>query len=97
MFDVKMDIPSSPIVNVITTENRGQTPEEVATRCVEKIVQVSENAHPVLRDQAIAYRNAVQQIVTLYMKEAIKSDRTTVYNAIRDAGQLNLAEAIRRL
>jgi hypothetical protein len=31
------------------------------------------------------------------MKEAIKSDRTTVYNAIKDAGQLSLAEAIRRL
>ena len=28
------------------------------------------------------------------MKEAIKSDRTTIYNAIKDAGQEQLAEHI---
>jgi hypothetical protein len=31
------------------------------------------------------------------MREAIKSDRTTVYNAIKDSGNLELAELIRRL
>ena len=30
MFDARVDISEAPIVNVITTENRGQTPEEVA-------------------------------------------------------------------
>ena len=88
---------SVPIVSVVTTQNRGQTPEEVAARCVEKIVEVSENAHPALRDQAIAYRDTVQQVITLYMKEAIKSDRTTIYNAIKEAGYPELAENIRRL
>ena len=94
MFEAHM---SAPIVSVITTQNRGQTPEEVAARCVEKIVEVSENAHPALRDQAIAYRDAVQEVITVYMKEAIKSDRTTIYNAIKDAGHESLAEAIRRI
>ena len=94
MFEAHM---SAPIVSVITTQNRGQTPEEVAARCVEKIVEVSQNAHPVLRDQAIAYRDAVQEVITVYMKEAIKSDRTTIYNAIKDAGHESLAEAIRRI
>ena len=94
MFEAHM---SAPIVSVITTQNRGQTPEEVAARCVEKIVEVSQNAHPVLRDQAIAYRDAVVEVITVYMKEAIKSDRTTIYNAIKDAGHESLAEAIRRI
>lgn len=94
MFEAHMNV---PIVSVITTQNRGQTPEEVAARCVEKIVEVSQNAHPVLRDQAIAYRDAVQEVITVYMKEAIKSDRTTIYNAIKDAGHESLAEAIRRI
>jgi len=31
------------------------------------------------------------------MREAIKSDRTTVYNVIKDSGNLELAELIRRL
>ena len=94
MFEAHMSV---PIVSVITTQNRGQTPEEVAARCVEKIVEVSENAHPALRDQAIAYRDTVQQVITLYMKEAIESDRTTIYNAIKEAGYPELAENIRRL
>ena len=94
MFEAHMNV---PIVSVITTQNRGQTPEEVAARCVEKIVEVSQNAHPVLRDQAIAYRDAVQEVITVYMKEAIKSDRTTIYNAIKDTGHESLVEAIRRI
>jgi len=31
------------------------------------------------------------------MKEAIKSDRTTIYNAIKQAGHEKLAEHVRRL
>ena len=31
------------------------------------------------------------------MREAIKSDRTTVYNALLNAGQPELADLIRRL
>jgi hypothetical protein len=33
----------------------------------------------------------------LFMKEAIQSDRTTVCNAIKDAGHHDLADLIRRL
>ena len=39
-------------VEVATTNNRGSTPEEVAQRCVNKIVGISENAPPAIRDQA---------------------------------------------
>tara|TARA_R110000782_G_scaffold136277_1_gene228727 strand:- start:152 stop:427 length:276 start_codon:yes stop_codon:yes gene_type:complete len=84
-------------VNVRSTDNRGFTPEEVASRCVEKIISVSENAHPALRDQAIAYQDSVEKIIVLYMKQAIQSDRTTVYNAINEAGYPKLAEYIRKM
>ena len=50
-----------------------------------------------LRDQAFAYAKDIEKVIAYYMKEAINSDRTTVYNAIKDAGQLELAELIRRL
>ena len=84
-------------VEVATTNNRGSTPEEVAQRCVNKIVGISDNAHPVIRDQAREYRDAMEKTVALYMRQAIQSDRTTVYNAIRDAGQPELAEYIRKM
>jgi len=36
-------------------------------------------------------------VVAFYMREAIRSDRTTVYNALCDAGHKDLAELIRRI
>ena len=82
-------------VEVATTNNRGFTPEEVAQRCVNKIIGISESAPPAIRDQAREYRDAVEKTVALYMRQAIQSDRTTVYNAIKDSGQEKLAKYIR--
>ena len=69
----------------------------MAVRCVDKIVEVGDNATPEIRDQARAFKAHLEKVITFYMKEAIKSDRTTVYNAIKEAGYEKLAEHVRRL
>ena len=98
MFEFNISVPKDkPIVGVRTTNNRGFTPEEVAETCASKIVSVSDTAPPVIRDQAVAYKTQMEKIIAHYMKEAISSDRTTVYNALKDAGHPDLAELIRRL
>lgn len=97
MFAAKIDIPPDYHVTVQTTKHRGFTPEEVAQRCAEKIISVSMDAPPVIREQAFAYRDKLQSLLSFYMREAIKSDRTTVFNALNDAGHPELAELIRRL
>jgi len=71
-------------VFVNTTQNRGFTPEEVAQHCVDKIISVGNDSHPVIREQAIAFKESIQSIVTFYIKEAIRNDRATL------AAQLNL-------
>jgi hypothetical protein len=86
-----------PIVSVRTTEGRGFTPEELAEQCVAKILAVSDTAPPVIRDQAHAFGKQIEKVVALYLRQAIRSDRTTVYNALTDAGHPELAELIRRL
>ena len=50
-------------VTVETTNNRGFTPEEVAVRCVNRIIGVSDKADPAIRDQAHAYRKQIESIV----------------------------------
>jgi|TARA_R110000787_G_scaffold12133_3_gene39600 hypothetical protein len=97
MFKVDVSIPETPFMVVKTTENRGFTPDEVAERCVEKLISVSDKAHPAIRDQAKAFQKHMEKVVAFYMREAIRSDRTTVYNALNDAGHPELADAIRRL
>jgi hypothetical protein len=71
-------------VFVNTTQNRGFTPEEVAQHCVDKIISVGNDSHPAIREQAIAFKESIQSIVTFYIKEAIRNDRATL------AAQLNL-------
>jgi hypothetical protein len=98
MFEFKLDIPQDEsVVGVRTTENRGFTPDELAEQCVSKIISVSDSAHPGIRDQARAFSKRVEKLVAYYMRQAIHSDRTTVYNALKDAGHPELAELIRRL
>jgi len=97
MFKLNFELPDVPVVTVQTTEGRGFTPDEVAERCVAKLISVSDEAHPAIRDQARAFQKHMEKVVAFYMREAIRSDRTTVYNALNDAGHPELADAIRRL
>jgi hypothetical protein len=86
-----MNVPQEEsIVQVKTTNNRGFTPDELAERCVEKIVSVSDSAHPGIRDQARAFQKHIEKVVAFYLRQAIRSDRTTVYNALQDAGHPEL-------
>jgi hypothetical protein len=84
-------------VAVHTTENRGFTPEEIAERCLDKIVSVADTALPEVQAQAQAFKDHIRAVLVFYMKEAANSDRTTVYNALLEAGQKDLAELIRRM
>ena len=40
MFKLDFNMPDQPMVSVQTTENRGFSPEEVAERCVSKLISV---------------------------------------------------------
>jgi hypothetical protein len=84
-------------VGVRTTDRRGFTPEELAEQCVQRLIAVSDTAPPAIRDQAQAFKTQVEQLVGHYMQQAVLSDRTTVYNALVDAGHPELANLIRRL
>ena len=57
-----LELPTTPVVSVQTTDNRGFTPEEVAKRCTEKIVDVSQDAHPAIREQAEAFKLILKKL-----------------------------------
>lgn len=97
MFEMQMGIPETFAMNVRTTSGRGFSPEELAQQCAEKIVGISDSAPAEIRDQAIAFRQQVTRAVEVYLKQAVQSDRTTVYNALTGAGHPQLVDLIRRL
>ena len=81
-------------IKVFSTINRGFTPEEIAERAIEKIIYVGKDAHPLIKDQAEAYKAHIKSVVLFYLKEAVKSDRTTLANRLRDAGHSELIKLL---
>jgi hypothetical protein len=98
MFELNVNVPQNEqVVLVNTTDGRGFTPEELSEQCVQKLISVSDMAPPAIRDQARAFSKHIETLVAYYMRQAIRSDRTSVYNALNDAGHPELADLIRRL
>ena len=96
MFKLAVDSTIGDVV-VKTTEHRGLTPEELAERAVEQIVSVSSSVDPIVRQQAEAFKNRIYHVVLGIIKQAVKSDRTTLYNEFIQQGHPDIADILRRL
>ena len=79
---------------VNTTSGRGFTPEELAERALDKIMYVSKDANPLIREQAEAFRGHIRQVLVKYLKQAVTSDRTTLANKLREAGHSDLIKIL---
>ena len=95
-----MNLDQTPIllsnVAVRTVSNRGFTPEELAEQAVDKIVHVGKNSHPVIREQAEAFKNAIEGVVLQYLRQAVQSDRTTIANRLSSAGYPELVKLLEK-
>ena len=84
-------------VMVSTTENKGHDPEFWAEQITNKIVGISSNAAPQVRQQAEAFRHDVYQIILHGVKNAIKSDRVTLADLLRQSGHADMADIMKEL
>ena len=80
-----------------TTQERGFTVEEIAEDLLNKLLFISSEAHPAIRDQAMAYKDRIRPAIIHYMKQAVRSDRTTLAAQLGKQGHNDMAEIIRRL
>ena len=96
MFSVDVETTMGQ-VTVQTTNNKGLSPEYWAERIMERLIAVSDNADPMVKAQAEAFKQNIQAVVLLYMKQAISSDRATVAGLLEKQGHKDMAEIIRRL
>jgi len=87
----------SGFVNVVATEGRGLNPEEFADMTVEKIMRISEDAHPVIKQQAQTFKERLRVLLARQFAMAQRSERTTLYNMFRNQGHEDMAEIIKRL
>ena len=82
---------------VKTTQERGFTPEEISEDLLDKLIYVSMDAHPTIREQALAFKDRIRPVIVHYMKQAVRSDRTTLAAQLSKQGHHDMAEIIRRL
>jgi hypothetical protein len=73
-------------VMVATTTGRGASPEELADRAVDKIMYISDSAHPLLADQARAFRENLRSVLVFYMREAQRAQNVTLVTKFKNAG-----------
>jgi len=81
-------------IQVATKDFGGFTPEEVAERALDRIIQVGDQSHPLVREQALAFRNHIREILVFYMNEAVKFDRVTLAYKLREAGHPELIKLL---
>ena len=84
-------------VNVLTADYRGHTPEELADMAVDRIIYIGGNSHPVIVEQARAYRENIRKILVEYLRAAQESERTNICGKLILNGNGELADLIRSL
>ena len=96
MLDVSASI-SVGNIEVLTTDNKGHSIEEVAQMAADRILYVADEAPSPIRDQAIEFKNSLKQTLIYYMRQAVEQDRATICAKLRQTGYSDLADNLRSL
>ena len=84
-------------IEVLTTDNKGHSIEEVAQMAADRILYVADEAPPPIRDQAQAFKDTLKQTLVYYMRQAVEQDRATICAKLRQNGYSDLADNLRNL
>lgn len=84
-------------VKAYGTNGRGLNVEEIADMAMRKLIHVADTAPPDLREQAHQFKANIRALLITYMHQAIRSDRTTLYNQLRGAGFPEVADIILKI
>jgi len=84
-------------IDVLTSDNKGHSIEEVAQMAADRILYVADEAPPPIRDQALAFKDTLKQTLIYYMLQAVEQDRATICAKLRQNGYSDLADNLRSL
>ena len=84
-------------VSVVTTENEGISLDHWAERATNTIVSVGSQSHPVIQEQAKAFKDQVFHVVRHYMQEAGNSSRTDLIAECEQGGYQEIAQILRKM
>jgi len=96
MFDVSSSV-SVGNIDVLTTDNKGHSIEDVAQMAANRILYIADEAPAPIRDQAQAFKDTLKQTLVYYMRQAVEQDRATICAKLRQNGYSDLADNLRSL
>lgn len=84
-------------VMVATSDDGGHDPAFWAKVVTDRLVSISDDAEPHIRQQAEAFRQQLYEVVLRGIKSAIASDRTTLSVMLRRQGHQQMADILKEL
>lgn len=85
-------------LNIIASPpGRGFNAQELADMAMKKLLYVSADAPPAIRDQAEAFKGKIYSVLFSYLEQAQKSQNTTVVNVLERSGYDAAANLVRKL
>jgi|TARA_S200002703_G_scaffold119698_1_gene105458 hypothetical protein len=84
-------------IGVTTSDNGGLSSDQIAEMARKKIVYVSDDAPPAIKEQAQVFADRVEAVVRFYIDLAKREERGTICQTLRNAGHNDIADFIRRL
>ena len=93
---VKVETNPGPTA-VYTSDHGGHTVEQLADMCVNKLMVVSDEAPPEIRDQAQAFKDRMRMVVEFYMRQVKMCDRKTIIYQLNKHGLKDYVDVIRSM
>ena len=81
-------------IKVMTTDNRGHNPEEMADLAVEKIIYVGKDSHPAIIEQARAFKAHIHAVLVDYFHRAQEQERVTITAKLHQHGYNDIANIL---
>lgn len=79
---------------IAAVSGRGFTPEELAEQALDKIIYIGGNCHPAIRDQAEVFKARIRGVLVDSLRQAVRSNHTTLANRFRAAGHPELVKLL---
>ncbi len=89
--------PQLGLVETIVTSGRGLNPDELTRLIMPKLIYISPEIPADIRAAAEAQQERMAALVRHYFAQAQKSQNTTVWNILKNAGHDAAAEMVRNL
>ena len=84
-------------VNVMTSDNGGLSSQQITELALDKIVRVSHDAPPAIRDQAEQFKQEIAHVLYQYVELTRNEERSTICQTLEKAGMQDIADLVRRI